>query len=86
MEWGVRRLLPAAVVTTHAKPHARQQLARDLEVGRAVMGQRCRPHRFGEVQRGISSATSMAGFLLNWSYPAVQLPKKQSPSLRLACS
>ena len=31
--------------------HAQQQLARDLEVKRAVMEQRCRPQRFGEVQR-----------------------------------
>ena len=30
---------------------AQQQLARDLEVERAVMGQRCRPQSFGEVQR-----------------------------------
>ena len=29
-----------------------QQLARDLEVERAAMGQRCRPQSFGEVQRG----------------------------------
>ena len=32
MEWGLRRVVPAAAVTTHAKPHAQQQLARDLEV------------------------------------------------------
>ena len=51
MEWRLRRVLPAATVTTHAKPHA-QQLPRDLEVGRAAMGQRGRPQRFGEVQRG----------------------------------
>ena len=42
----------AAAVTTHAKPHAQQQLARDLEVARDAMGQRCRPQSFGEVQRG----------------------------------
>ena len=41
----------AATVTTGAKPHGQQQLARDLEVERAVMGQRCRPQSFGEVQR-----------------------------------
>ena len=52
MEWGLRRVVPAAAVTTHAKPHAQQQLARDLEVERAAMGQRCRPQIFGEVQRG----------------------------------
>ena len=30
-------LVPAATVTTGAKPHGQQQLARDLEVERAVM-------------------------------------------------
>ena len=40
--------LPAATVTTDAKPHSQVQLARDLEVERAVMGQRCRPQSFGE--------------------------------------
>ena len=52
MEWRLRRVVPAAAVTTHAKSHALQQLARGPEVERAAMGQRCRPHRFGEVQRG----------------------------------
>ena len=51
MEWRPRRVVPGAAVTTHAKPHAQQQLARDVEVERAVMGQRCRPQSFGEVQR-----------------------------------
>ena len=51
MEWLLRRVVPAATVTTHAKPHTQQQLARDLEVERAAMGQRCRPQSFGEVQR-----------------------------------
>ena len=46
MEWRLPRVVPAATVTTHAKPHAQQQLARDLEVERAVMGQRCRPQKF----------------------------------------
>ena len=50
--WGLRRVVPAAAVTTHAKPHAQQQLARDLEVERAAMGQRCRSQGFGEVHRG----------------------------------
>ena len=44
-------MVPAATVTTDAEPHGQQQLARDLEVERAVMGQRCRPQSFGEVQR-----------------------------------
>ena len=51
MKWRLRRLVPAAAVTTHAKPHAEQQLARDLEVERAAMWQCCRPQSFGEVQR-----------------------------------
>ena len=34
-------------VTTHAKPLAQQQLARDLEVERAAMGQRSRPQSSG---------------------------------------
>ena len=52
--------MPAATVTTTgAKPHGQQQLARDLEVERAVMEQRCRPQSFGEVQRCLySSSTS----------------------------
>ena len=45
------QVVPAATVTTDAKPHGQQQLAGDLEVERAVMGQRCRPQSFGEVQR-----------------------------------
>ena len=52
MELRLCRVAPAAADTTHAKPHAQQQLARDLEVERAAMGQRCRPQSFGEVQRG----------------------------------
>ena len=59
MEWRLRRVVPAAAVTAHAKPHAQQQLARDLEVERAAMGQRCRPQSFGDVQRCLySSSTS----------------------------
>ena len=47
MEWRLRRVVPAAAVTTHAKPHAKQQRARYLEVARAAMGQRCRPQSSG---------------------------------------
>ena len=32
MEWRLRRVVPAATVTTHAKRYAQQQLTRDLEV------------------------------------------------------
>ena len=52
MEWRFRRVVPAAVVTTHAKPHAQQQVAREVEVEHAAMGQRCRLQRSGEVKRG----------------------------------
>ena len=67
MEWRLPRVVvPAAIVTTRAKPHARQQLARDLEAESAAMGQRCRPQSFGEVQQ-LQSAV----FLVNCSAAAV---------------
>ena len=59
MEWRLRRVVPAAAVTTHAKPHAQQQLARDLEVEHAVMGQRCRPQSSGP---GLLCAAARFGF------------------------
>ena len=55
MEWRLRRVLPAAAVTTHAKPHAQQQLARDLEVERAAMGQHCRPQSSARCSEAIRS-------------------------------
>ena len=45
------RSIARSGVCPQRRPHARQQLARDLEVECAVMGQRCRPQSFGEVQR-----------------------------------
>ena len=63
MECGLHRVVPAAAVTTHAKPHAQQQLARDLEVERAAMRQRRRPQTFGEVQRGNPQPCGWLGFL-----------------------
>ena len=66
MEWRLRRVVPAAAVTTHAKPHVEQQLARDLEVERAAMGQRCRPQSFGEVKRGNSQQRRLVTFLNNF--------------------
>ena len=45
------RSIARSGVCPQRRPHAQQQLARDLEVARAVMGQRCRPQSFGEVQR-----------------------------------
>ena len=61
MERRLRRVAPAAAVTTHAKPHAQQQLARDLEVDRAAMGQRYRPQRSGP---GLLSAAARFGFVV----------------------
>ena len=52
MEWRLRRVVPAAAATTHAKPHAQQQHERDLPVERAAMAKRCRRQSFGEMQRG----------------------------------
>ena len=45
------RSIARSGVCPQRRPHAQQQLARDVEVERAVMGQRCRPQSFGEVQR-----------------------------------
>ena len=85
MEWRLRRVVPAAAVTTRAKPHAQQQLARDLAVERAAMGKRCRRSKFRRGAARQSAATSVAGFLVNCRSAAVQLQKEQSQSLRLAC-
>ena len=63
MEWRLRRVVPAAEGTTHAKSHAQHYLARDLEVERVAMGQRRRPQSFGEVQRGIPQPCRWLGFL-----------------------
>ena len=64
MERCLRRVVPAAVATTQVKPHAQQQVARDLEVERAGMGQRRRPQSFGDVQRGNPQPWRWLGFLL----------------------
>ena len=61
MEWHLRRVVPAAAVTTHAKPHAQQQLARDLEVERAAMGQRC---RLQSSRPGLLCAAARFGFVV----------------------
>ena len=67
MEWRLRRVVPAAAVTTHAKPHAQQQLARELEVERAAPAS-----RFRRCAARQSAATSMAVFLVNSSSAAVK--------------
>ena len=54
-------MVPAAAVTTHAKPHAQQQLARDLEVERAAMGQRFRTQSSGP---GLLCAAARFGFVV----------------------
>ena len=79
MEWRLCR----AAVSTHAKPHAQQQLARDLEVERAAMGQRCRPQSFGKVQRGNAQPRRWLDFLLTAALLLYRYKKKQSQSLRL---
>ena len=67
MEWRLRCVVPAAAVTTRAKPHAQQQLARDLEVNRTAMGQRCRLQSFGAVQRRNPQKRRQVTFLKNFS-------------------
>ena len=68
MEWRLRRVVPAAAVTTHPKPHAQQQLARDLEVERAAMGQRCRPQSSGP---GLLCAAARFGFYVLKNNPSL---------------
>ena len=63
-EWRLRRVVPAAAVTTHTKPHAQQQLARDAEVERAAMGQRCRPQSSGP---GLLCAGTYTNFSFSFS-------------------
>ena len=43
------RSIARSGVCPQRRPHAQQQLARDLEVKHAVMRQCCRPQSFGEV-------------------------------------
>ena len=69
MEWRLRRVVPAAAATTHAKRHAQQQLGRDLDVSMAALS--ASKFRRGAARK--SAATSMAGFLVNCSSAAVQL-------------
>ena len=59
MEWRLRRVVPAAAVTTRAKPHAQQEVACNLKVERAAMGQRGRPHSSGP---GLLCAAARFGF------------------------
>ena len=84
MEWRLGRMVPAAAVTTHAKPHEQHQLARDLEVEGAAMGQRCRPQSSGEVQRGNPQQRRLL-VLLNFSSAAVELSSEGMLSYRSAC-
>ena len=49
---GINMTMKTFFTLTYHIMHAQQQLARDLEVERAAMGQHCRPQSFGEVQRG----------------------------------
>ena len=49
---GINMTMKTFFTLTYYIMHAQQQLARDLEVERAAVGQRCRPQSFAEVQRG----------------------------------
>ena len=49
---GINMTMKIFFTLTYHTMHAQQQLARDLELERAAMGQHCRPQSFGEVQRG----------------------------------
>ena len=49
---GINMTMKTFFTLTDHIMHAQQQLARDLEVERAAMGQHCRPQSFGGVQRG----------------------------------
>ena len=71
-------MVPAATVTTDAKPHGQQQVARDVEVERAVMGQRCRPQSFGEVQRcnPLCFLLTAAQYCCSWASLTDQLVRK----------
>ena len=64
MEWRLHRVVPAAAVTTHARPHAKQQRVRYLEVARAAMGQRCRPQSSGP---GLLCAGTYTNFSFSFS-------------------
>ena len=77
------QVVPAATVTTGAKPHGQQQLARDVEVERAVMGQRCRPQSFGEVQRcnPLCFLLTAAQYCCSWASLTDQLVRKFKDSL-----
>ena len=72
------QVVPAATVTTDAKPDGQQQLARDVEVERAVMGQRCRPQSFGEVQRcnPLCFLLTAAQYCYSWASLTDQLVRK----------
>ena len=66
MEWHHRRVVRAATVTTHAKPHVQQQLAR------ARGGARCHGAALSASKVRRSAAMQSAVFLVNCSYAALQ--------------
>ena len=78
------QVVPAATVTTDAKRHGQQQLARDLEVEPVVMEQRCRTQSFGEVQRCNPLCfllTAAQYFCCSWAPLTDQLVRKFKDSL-----
>ena len=81
MEWRLRRVVPAAAVTTHAKLHAQQQLARDLARSHEAALSASKFRRGAARQ---SAATSMAGFLLNSSSAAEETKAESEPATSLS--
>ena len=80
------QVVPAATVTTDAKPHGQHQLACDLEVERAVMGQRCRPQSLGEVQRcnPLCFLLTAAQYCCSWASFTDQLVRKLKKGLGIS--
>ena len=70
LKWGLRRVVSAAAVTTHAKPHAQQQLPRDLKVERAANAAALSASKFRRGAARQPATTSMAGLLVNSSSAA----------------
>ena len=80
------QVVPAATVTNDAKPHGQHQLACDLEVERAVVGQRCRPQSLGEVQRcnPLCFLLTAAQYCCSWASFTDQLVRKLKKGLGIS--
>ena len=74
--------MPAATVTTGAKPHGRQQLARDLEVERAVMGYAA-SGKVGLVSVHLSRIQRLLQAVMNLSQLAESDARREEAQLRV---